>query len=69
MQTHSNNTLIRISEVQKITGLCRTAIYNAMEDGGFPAQVKIGLRASAWVAAEVYDWVESRIAERQKAGG
>ncbi len=56
--------LLRISEVENITGKKRTSIYS---DPTFPRPVKIGLRASAWVESEVIAWIESRIATRLTA--
>ena len=53
--------LIKLPEVAEITSKSRSAIYG---DPTFPRPVKIGPRASAWVESEVYDWIESRIAER-----
>lgn len=34
--------LLRRVEVQARTGLCKTAIYERMKRGAFPAQVKLG---------------------------
>lgn len=55
--------LLRLDEVIAITGKSRTGIY---EDTTFPRPVKIGPRASAWVACEVQAWIDSRIAERDR---
>ncbi len=54
--------LIKLPEVESITGKGRTSIYS---DPTFPRPVKIGPRASAWVESEVMAWIESRIATRQ----
>ena len=56
--------LLKLPEVESITGKGRTSIYS---DPTFPRPVKIGLRASAWVESEVMSWIESRIATRQTA--
>lgn len=56
--------LLRLREVQTTTGLSRSAIYDLASRGHFPAPVKIGPRASAWVAAEIDAWIEHKIAER-----
>tara|TARA_R110002049_G_scaffold111070_5_gene260205 strand:- start:152 stop:361 length:210 start_codon:yes stop_codon:yes gene_type:complete len=57
--------LIKLPEVEKLTGKSRSAIYS---DPSFPRPVKLSKRASAFVESEVYAWIESRIAEREKAG-
>jgi len=56
--------LLKIPEVESITGKSRTSIYS---DTTFPRPVKIGPRASAWVESEVMAWIESRITTRQTA--
>jgi prophage regulatory protein len=58
--------LIRITEVERITGLSRSTIYPLVRIGKFPSQVPIGLRAVAWVRAEVEEWARSLIAARQQ---
>lgn len=58
------NELLRIAEVQKRTGLSRSCLYEAVARGEFPKPVKIGKRASAWVAAEIDQWIKQRVAAR-----
>jgi prophage regulatory protein len=53
--------LIRLSEVEKIVGLKRSAIYKRIADGSFPACVKLGLRASAWSDRAIHAWVATQI--------
>lgn len=60
------SALIRLKEVQRRTGLGRSAIYEKAAIGTFPAPVKLGERASAWVEAEVTAWIDARI--RMRAG-
>ena len=71
MATQPNNstTLLRLPEVESATGKKRSAIYAEIQAGTFPRPVKIGTRASAWVAAEVQSWIASRIAERDHVKG
>jgi prophage regulatory protein len=56
--------LIKLPEVERITGKGRTSIYS---DPSFPRPLKIGPRASAWVAREVLAWIQERIEERDVA--
>lgn len=56
--------LLRINEVEMKTGMCRSNIYRLIQLGQFPRQVKLGARASAWVASEVNSWIAARIAAR-----
>lgn len=62
--TNPQNTLMKLPEVEADTGKKRSAIYAEIQAGTFPRPVKIGPRASAWVASEIQDWIAARIAER-----
>ncbi|MGT8121878.1 helix-turn-helix transcriptional regulator [Escherichia coli] len=58
-----SNTLIRLTEVQRRTGYSKAWIYCLMGQGKFPASVKIGSRAIAFVESEIDEWINQRIAE------
>ena len=59
-----NLTLLRLREVCRRTGLSRSVIYRRISVGDFPAPVKLGERASAWVESEIAEWCTARIAAR-----
>lgn len=67
--TNPLTMLLKLPEVENATGKKRSALYAAIKAQDFPAPVKIGPRASAWVAAEVQEWIDSRIAERDQTQG
>ena len=54
------DTLLRLPAVQARTGLCRTAIYEGMNNGTFPRQRKLSTRAVAWSAAAIQHWINTR---------
>ncbi len=58
--------LERLPRVKARTGLSRSEIYRriAANPPTFPAPVKLGERASAWVDGEISAWCEARIAAR-----
>jgi prophage regulatory protein len=56
--------LLRLPEVKARTGYCRSQIYHLIKLGTFPAPVKLGVHASAWVSTEVDQWIVEHIAER-----
>jgi len=58
-------TLLRIEDVFQRVGFKRNKLYDLVNAGEFPAPVKIG-RLSAWVEAEVAQWIADRIAERNE---
>ncbi len=58
-----HQSLIRLSEVQRRTGYSKAWIYRLMSNGKFPASVKIGSRAIAFIESEVDEWIDKRITE------
>ncbi|EAW2116172.1 AlpA family transcriptional regulator [Salmonella enterica] len=58
---NQNSRLIRLPEVMKRTGYCKAWIYRLINDGKFPAPVKIGTRAVAFVESEIDAWIQSII--------
>lgn len=64
----AGETLWRLPEVERCTALKKTHIYALVKKGEFPAPIKLGARASAWLASEVSQWVQDRI-EASRAGG
>ncbi|ELK0740028.1 TPA: helix-turn-helix transcriptional regulator [Klebsiella michiganensis] len=58
-----SHNLIRLPEVQRRTGYSKAWIYKLLKEKRFPAAVKIGSRAIAFVESEINDWVNQRIAE------
>lgn len=62
MQHHP--TIERLPGVLARTGLSRSTLYALVAKGGFPAPVKLSIRAVGWKSAEVDCWLESRVALR-----
>jgi len=58
------NKLIKLNQVLAITGLSRSYVYALAQQDLFPKPVKLTERSSAWVEAEVQEWIEERIALR-----
>lgn len=53
--------LIRLPEVLERTGYGKAWIYRLINEGRFPAPVKIGVRAIAFIESEIDDWIQSVI--------
>lgn len=75
MIAHVKDSLLKRQEVERLTGLGRSAIYARMNsehpqhDPTFPKPVPLGgpedrPTCVRWVASEVEDWIQSRIAGR-----
>jgi len=59
--TPANARLIRWKEVHSLTSICRSHAHAMAARGEFPTPIKLGSRASAWIEAEVLQWVQDRI--------
>jgi prophage regulatory protein len=51
---------LRLPQVKESTGLSRTSIYRKIAAREFPRPIHIGLRAVAWVEADVLQWMEEQ---------
>ena len=56
--------LIRRRDVEKLTCLSRSRIYDLMSRGEFPKPVRLGVMSVAWPSNEIQDWIDARIAAR-----
>jgi len=52
--------VVRRAEVQAITGLSRSSIYEAMAIGDFPKPIRIGKRAVGWRLSAIMAWLDAR---------
>jgi prophage regulatory protein len=62
------SSLLRIGKVSDVSGISRAYIYQLCKEGRFPKPVSLvqGGTSVAWVASEIEDWVNERIAERDQ---
>lgn len=54
------SAVLRRQDVEKLTGLARSTIYDMVRKGAFPPPIRLGSRAVGWRLAEVEDWLASR---------
>jgi len=59
-------TLLKIDEVIRRTGVSKPAIYAKMTAGEFPHSVRIGGRAVAWPESRVQAWIDAAIAAAER---
>ncbi len=73
METHISSTatppatppktaLIRRKEVERLTALSRSGIYDLMSRDKFPKPVALGANSVAWLEVEIHQWIAERIA-------
>ena len=66
--TLPRDTLIRLSEVETVSGLRRSHIYKLIGENEFPRPTKIGA-ASRWSLREVQDWIADKLSQRDAVRG
>lgn len=62
MNMSEMKVFIRLPAVIAAVGLKRTAIYQAIKAGTFPAPIRIGPQAVAWDSGAIAKWQADRIA-------
>ena len=60
LQEDGHLRLMRLPEVERLSGLSRSTIYKMISEGTFPRQVRINERAVGWRESELKVWVASR---------
>ena len=57
--------LLRLKQVECLTGCRKSTLYRMMKQGRFPRSVEITPRLVAWSEAAVQQWIEERITASQ----
>ena len=60
----SRRRVLRLPEVEAVTGLKHSAIYEAIAAGTFPAPIALTASARGWIETEIDAWLDQRIAKR-----
>ena len=58
---NDNLQLLRRTEVEELTGLSRTAIYDRMREGSFPKSIALSPKTIRWVRGEILKWINEQI--------
>ncbi len=58
--------LIRMHEVERLSGLGKSSIYELMRAGKFPKSIRLHARMVAWPETAVLAWIQGRIQEGQQ---
>jgi len=69
-QKTESTRLLRIKQVQEMTGLSRSYIYALGLSGKFPKSISLvpGGSSRAWLNSQVQDWIDERVeAGKQEA--
>ncbi len=57
--------VLRLPDVCRITGLCRSSIYQLEAEQRFPRRIKVGARSVGWIDQEVQEWLAIRARARR----
>lgn len=52
---------IKRPQVEAMTSLSTSEIYRRIDAGSFPAQIRLGAKAVAWLAHEVEEWMDKTV--------
>ena len=63
-----DSRMLRIVEVSRRIGLCRSSVWRMVKDGQFPPPRQLSSRAVGWLDAEIGEWLTSREASPAQAG-
>jgi prophage regulatory protein len=55
-----SDRIIRRPEVERMTGLSRSTIYDWMARDTFPAPVRLGIRTIGWRISDIEAWMHTR---------
>ncbi len=70
-QTFQMNQILNLKDIMNITRLGRATIYNMLDpknvsyDPTFPKQIKLSANRVGWLASEINQWIESKLASRE----
>ena len=59
----NSKRILRLKDVQMLTGLSRTMIYDLQARGEFPQSIKLveSGRAMGWQYSDVINWIDSKV--------
>lgn len=64
--TARQDRLLRLAEVEHLTGLKKSSLYGMARTGKFVKPIKLSARCVAWSEAAVLQWIADRVAGVQQ---
>ena len=62
----ADDTMLRMPEVERLTGISKSTIKRMVGDGRFPSPLRLGIRAKGWLARDVNGFVETLDEQRKR---
>ena len=59
MTQETTDRLVSRGEVERLTGMNRSALYRAMRAGRFPEPFRTGPKSVRWRLSEIEAWIDS----------
>lgn len=53
--------VVRMPDVQVMTGMSRATVYRMMKDETFPSQIQLSPRAVGWLRTEIEQWIANKL--------
>jgi prophage regulatory protein len=63
----ADDTMLRVPDVVRLTGISHTTIKRMQADGRFPKAMRLGERAKGWPAREIKAWLETLDEQRRRS--
>jgi prophage regulatory protein len=60
-RSHMVQKFYRRREVEQLTGLPTSTLYDEMRQGRFPKPIKLGARTVAWLESDIAKWQKATI--------
>lgn len=60
------DTMLRMPDIERLTGLSKATIKRMVHDGRFPKPMRVGLRAKGWLARDVRTFIETLDEQRRR---
>lgn len=61
---YPRDPILRLKDVMALVSLSKSTIYAGMQEGTFPAPVRLGRRAVGWLLSTLQKWIEDRKSAR-----
>jgi prophage regulatory protein len=62
----ADDTMLRASDVERLTGISHSTIKRMVSDGRFPRPMRIGERAKGWPARDIKAFIDTLDQQRQR---
>lgn len=64
-QPPADDTMLRMPDVERLTGRSKSAIKRMVKEGSFPRPLKLGVRAIGWLASDVRTFIATLDEQRK----